>query len=118
VVIYNGQYHTEHHENENYVRVYGDSATGHSYGIYDCVGNQATVIHQWFPIDREAPVITMLSTQWGNPLLFEVSDEKSGVSLEDIVVMENGVTAPADSVTYDPATGILTYRPPTDGAVI
>lgn len=87
-------------------------------GVLDCVGNQAFVVERRFTIDWAAPLITMLSTKWVNPLLFKIRDAESGVSLEDIVVKQNGSVAPAESITYDPATGILTYRPPTFGAVI
>jgi len=126
VVIYNGFYKTEYQENENYVRVYpGDTS-----GIYDCVGNHATAIHQWFPVDREAPLCSLLTSKNASPLRFLVYDgkwtvskdrftfygEKSGV--DSILILEDGIAADPANYSYDASTHILIYTPPSGGANI
>jgi hypothetical protein len=113
VVVYDGEW--THHE---YPGDYDYRAYDLDEGVNDCVGNEAYIVEKRFTVDWNAPTITMLSTQWVNPLLFKIRDAESGVCLEDIRVKQDGYVAPAESVAYDPATGILTYRPPTTGAVI
>lgn len=105
VVIYNGIYRREYQENENYVRIYADS-NGHSHGIYDCVGNQATVIHQWFPVDGSPPVITLLSELSDRPLEFRITDARSGI--------KTVVADPAGTSSWDSLTGKFLYTP-SDG---
>lgn len=105
VVIYNGIYRRELQENESYVRVYADS-NGHSHGIYDCVGNQATVIHQWFPVDGSPPVITLLSELSDRPLEFRITDARSGI--------KTVVADPAGTSSWDSLTGKFLYTP-SDG---
>jgi hypothetical protein len=114
VVVYDGEWNSYYdHPGDYDYRAYDLDE-----GVNDCVGNEAYIVEKRFTVDWTAPTITLLSNRWVTPLIFKVIDNECGVTKDRIIITEGGVPASPDSFTYDPATGILTYRPPTSGAVV